>query len=238
PMASSAAVHVGAADEVVDYGEWLPTFSRTPADNAPGLPETVPFWLFVNNGVLTELAPYERTIDWARSPAAWPELTPGCCDQGDVAPLSPDDPWPADGWPADGFYSVVVDAESDRGYDLSIRKWVSCRDDPGICPDWWDGDEVTTAPDQPPLHRQLPFDPAATIVLMPMHTDSPIVAHGPAFRELLANPGPTMKTPEGYDQAHPAPGGGFLATPSAWWHTLEIRDAKPVLYIHAGLIAG
>ena len=116
------------------------------ANNAPGLPDGRPFWIFVNSGVVTEMAQYPDAIDWVTRASAWPGLVPGCCEGGTVAPPSPVGPWPDEGWPADGFYSVVEEVSDDE-IEVTMRKWLSCSDYPDRCAPWWTGGEVITDPD-------------------------------------------------------------------------------------------
>lgn len=236
-VAATASIYPGDG-EPISYDQWGPGSTIGTADNAPGLPRTRPFWLFVNGGVVTEIVSYPEPVSWARSAAAWPTIGPGCCDQGDVAPPSPDDPWPEQGWPSDGFYSASVEGRSASGYDLTIRRWLSCRDNPGLCPDWWVGDEVITDPSRPSYSQLLPFDDTMVVVIKPILVDTPIVGGGTVFGELLDDLGDPVETPDGFGPAYRAPGGVFLTDPSHWWATLEIRAGKPILYIHAGLIAG
>ncbi|MDH3684422.1 MAG: hypothetical protein OEV40_31260 [Acidimicrobiia bacterium] len=269
PVAPTAAVHVG--DEApLSYDRWALGSIAPPAANAPGLPQTEPYWLFINDGTVTEIARHVEPIRWARSLAAWPGLSPGCCDAGDVVPPSPDDPWPAEGWPVDGFYAPVVERRSETEYELSIQRWLSCRDNPGLCPDYWVGDEVTIDPDAPLIRRQLFFDEDLTVVIMPIFDESPLVGDGIAFRSLLADLDEAISDWAGDDEfawpdelqdrtadpdfpfgvtswpnnggegpiGYRGPGGSHLTPPDTWWTALEIRNAKPVLYIHAGLVAG
>ena len=257
----------------LSFSDW--SGDRTSAVNAPGLPGTLPFWLFVNDGRVTELAEYPEPIVWARSATAWPGLVPGCCDGGDVGPPSPDNPLPAAGWPADGFYKAwnmiggqyVQDwpqSATLHSYELQIARWLSCADNPGMCPEWWVDDEVTTLPDGPFLDRALEFDHVMTAVIMPIFGEYAIVGDGDAFGRLLADfndeidrwiqPGIELREHSG-DPAFPfgevpypeepnygqmgyrGPGGAHL-TWFGGWMALEIRDGRPILYIHAGLIAG
>jgi hypothetical protein len=253
----------------ITYIDWIETSIETPAANAPGLAPTLPYWMFVNNGAATEISQYPEPIRWARSATAWPDLSPGCCDAGDIAPPSPTEPWPGDGWPVDGFYAVTVDAETAGGYDLDIHKWLSCENAPTICPYFWVGDEVVINPEEPPLRRSFPFDDTTTVVITPIFSDVAIVGDGNAFGDLntdlrraiaeraagdeldwdalrdrgadpdfpfgaLAWPGGTTPGPIGYR----GPGGSHLTPPAAWWMTLELRDGRPFLYIHAGIVAG
>ncbi len=186
PVSPPAQVYDRNGDSIT-YSDWVGSAIETPTVNAPGLKSALPYWLFVNDGAVTELAEYPEPIRWARSDTAWPDLNPGCCDGGDVAPPSPADPWPSDGWPANGFYSVVVEAETTEGYDLTIHRWLSCDDAPAICPDFWVGDEVVVDPDQPSLRRRFPFDETMTIVITPILADGAIVGDGTAFGELLSD---------------------------------------------------
>jgi hypothetical protein len=98
------AVAYDSGGEIVEFAE-LDGVLQTVA-NAPRLRATLPFWLFVNDGVVTEISEHAEPITWARSSDAWPGLEPGCCDGGEVAPPSPDEPLPETGWPTDGFYKA------------------------------------------------------------------------------------------------------------------------------------
>jgi hypothetical protein len=186
PVSQSAQVFRGEG-EGVTYSDWAGSPIETPADNAPGLSPALPYWLFVNDGAVTEIAQYPDPIRWVRSATAWPDLYPGCCDAGDVAPPSPADPWPSEGWPADGFYAAVVEAETADGYDLEIHRWLTCDDAPALCPDYWVGDEVVVDPDQPSLLRRFPFDETTMVVITPIFSEGAIVGDGTAFGELLAD---------------------------------------------------
>jgi hypothetical protein len=238
--------------------------------NAPGLPDTVPYWLFINDGLVTELAQYPTSIDWAQPAAGWPGLFPGCCDGGTTAPPSPDDLWPEEGWPADGFYSLFAEKEADSYFELTLRKFLSCRDHLELCPDWWVGNEVIIDPHGPTLQRRLPLDEELTVVIMPIWGETPVIGDGIAFRDLLIDlndavdewivdrdnvwyPGPGLKERTsdpafpfglavfpGHDEGplgYRGPGGNRLSW-VGWWLALEIREGVPVLYIHAGLVAG
>lgn len=270
PVSAAAEVYQDDSDGI-PYTDWIGSSIQTAAVNAPGLPSTLPFWLFVNDGAITEISRHPTRIRWARSATAWPAIGPGCCDAGPVAPPSPGDPWPPEGWPADGFYAITEQAETGDGYDLSIGKWLACEDAPGMCPDWWVGDEVMVDPAQPALQRRLSFDETTTVVIEPFFGDGPIVGDGRAYAEMLADLNRAITEhgrADGYlyqedlgdrtdDPAFPfgvpvwpdgsgsgplgyrGPGGSYLtAPPLGWWMALEIRDGRPIFYIHAGLIAG
>lgn len=270
PVSSAAQVY-GRNGDGMPYSEWVGSPIETPVVNAPGLPRTLPYWLFVNEGTITEIAQHPERIRWARSTTAWPPVDPGCCDAGTIAPPSPADPWPNEGWPSDGFYSVIDHEETDGGYDLSIGKWLSCDDVPTMCPDYWVGDEVVVDPDQPLLKRRLSFDESTTFVIAPFFTEGSIVGDGAAFAEMLADLDQAIAThaasdgnlyendlgdrtddpafpfgapvwPDGMGTGplgYRGPGGSYLTTsPLGWWMAIEVRDGQPVLYIHAGLIAG
>jgi hypothetical protein len=268
PVTTDTLIYLGGADPV-RYGDWSPRGAATAAVNAPGLPGTPPFWLFVNAGVVTELAEYPNPVDWARSASAWPGLIAGCCGDGTVVPASPSDPWPEEGWPADGFYAISVDDETETSYDLTLARWLSCRDHPGVCLDFWVGDEVFTDPDLPTLRRTLPLDEDLTVVIMPINSfDEPaILGNGVAFRDLLSDLDDAVAEwhPDDlwssssellngtdpdfpfeiavYRSGEPAavgyrgPGGSLLVTRD-FWHGLEIRNGRPVLYVDGGATAG
>jgi hypothetical protein len=276
PFSETTLVHVGNS-ETISFAEWGGT---SPALNAPGLPKTLPFWVFVNDGVVTEMAEFSQRIEWARGATAWPQLSPGCCDGGTVAPPSPDEPWPVQGWPTDGFYNVSISDVSESEMEVTISKWLSCADHPERCPEWWTGDEVTTDPDVPPLVRSLPLNRDLTVVVLPIFSTTPIVGDGQAFRELLtdvaaaidmwiidpdtavswdelvrlgADPEFPFGTPSSSDDddawpvGYRGPGGTHLTYTYAYdaelthplgWTALEIRDGRPILYVHAGIVAG
>jgi hypothetical protein len=256
----------------VPFADW--SGDTTEISNAPGLPDTVPYWVFVNDGAATEIAKYPGPVVWAQSADAWPGLVPGCCDGGDEAPPSPEDPLPPSGYPVDGFYKALAQDDGEYGdwptahgagtYDIEISKWLSCDEYPELCPEWWVGDEVTGYPDEPTLNLTLDLDEELTVVIMPIITQRPIVGDGTVFDELLADlnssvdtwvrPGVELRErsddpsfpfgdvywpgePEWGELGYRGPGGAHLT----WfgnWLALEMRDGRPILYIHAGLIAG
>lgn len=252
--------------ETVHYDDW--GGSLTPAVNAPGLDDELAFWVFVNDGAVTELSEYPEPVVWAISATAWPGLVPGCCDMGDIAPPSPSDAMPESGWPADGFYKLWpegspeswIDTATGDSYEVTISRWISCAENPGVCPDWWTEEEVIEDPSDR-LDRTLSFDEDLTVVIMPIIGDDPLVGDGIAFRDLLADmhdsldehwplpqiaevqeldddPAYPFGLPgEGYPVGYRGPSGTYL-TWGGVWMALEIRDGLPILYVHAGLIAG
>jgi hypothetical protein len=257
----------------VSYDQW--DGEQATFDNARGLPDVPPLWVFINNGVATEFLEYPVPIYWAKSATAWPELVPGCCDAGDVAPASPTDPWPDEGWPADGFYHIWVDGRSRAAIEITMRKFLSCADYPEMCPDWWTEENVTIDLEATALERILRSSPDLTVVILPITSEVPIVGNGQAFRTLLDDVDGAIEywinSPEtsvpwaqmqelatdpdfpfgfpdtadefGYPIGFRGPGGALLTyadDPSYLfgWPVMEIRDGKPILYIHAGIIAG
>ena len=151
-----------------------------------------------------------------------------------------------------------------HSYELQIARWLSCADNPGMCPEWWVDDEVTTLPDGPFLDQTLEFDRGTAVVIMPIFGDYAIVGDGDAFGRLLADfneaidtwirPGielrehtgdpsfpfgevPYPGEPDYAELGYRGPGGAHL-TWFGGWMALEVRDGQPILYIHAGLIAG
>jgi hypothetical protein len=201
---------------------------------------------------------------WTRSATAWPDLRPGCCGGPDVTPVSPIDPWPGTGWPTDGFYPVwpsaaAWDAPDYRSpipaavasYELTIGRWIGAG---GLIDD--------TAPT---MQRTLPLDENLTVVLRPMEwadaSPEALVGDGRAFRHLLADlhdsyliwfadcdefsgeemaaltadPNYPFLDPPG---VYRGPDRSLISPGIRWWFALEIRAGEPILYLHAGFIAG
>jgi hypothetical protein len=274
-VADAARIYPGGSGPVA-YDDWSANLVSNRPANAPTLPDGYSVWLFVNSGLVTEIAVYDQPMLWARSAAAWPAaMYPGCCDAGTVAPPSPADPWPSEGWPADGFYGLGVMSETAEYVDVEIVRWHSCADRPDLCPEWWDEDNVVVDPDEPTLERRLSLDEGLMVVIKPVlqADDTAIVGDGIAYadlREILADAVATLPAdsdlwsfpddlePLLEDPDYPfgpimldgtesgavgfrGPGGALLSWASYgswWWHVLEIRDGEPILYIHAGIIAG
>lgn len=282
PAASNDATRIRAVavtDDTLVYQGTEPTRyagwsgDTTSAGNAPGLPRSLPYWLFVNDGVATEMAEYPEPVVWALAADAWPaDLVPGCCDQPDTAPPSPLDPYPDRGWPSDGFYKAWpegspeswIDTETGESYRLSLFRWLSCDANPDLCPEWWT-DGVIEDPSSL-LERVLSFDEDLTVVVMPVLSEISLVGDGNAFSDLLGDmhgsleehwPIPEMEEllllaedpdypfgvprselgEEGWPVTYRGPAGTYL-TWGGGWMALEIRDGLPILYIHAGLVAG
>jgi ligand-binding sensor domain-containing protein len=184
---------------------------------------------------------YSSTLGWSRSATAWPGLSPGCCGGNDVAPVSPSDPWPAAGWPADGFYPVWPSTaawdELETGqpipavvtsYEMTIARWIGVEN------------RVRIDDAAPTIQRVLPLDDTLTVIIRSFQEDETqpesLVGDGLAFRELLVDlhdwwqvdPSELFRTPDG----------SRINAGIRWWFALEIRGGKPVLYLHAGFIAG
>lgn len=275
PVEPNTLVYAGTA-EGLGFAGW--SGALQPAANAPGLPESLPFWLFVNDGIVTEMAEYPVPVRWALSASAWPkDLLPGCCATGDVAPPSPAAPLPNTGWPVDGFYGAYaadLDAwasPSGDGFGIEVFKYVSCGDRPDLCLPDWSGSEVSSDPDAATIAREVPFDTESTVVLMPIFSDSALVGDGDAFRFLIEDVGASIAPigdpveswdefiaavrAHGNDPDYPlgiaespdstedwpigyrGPGGTYLTVDPPWM-SLEIRSGRPILYIHAGQVAG
>jgi hypothetical protein len=264
PVAADARVYSGVSESFA-YADWMAedTVDAKPGGNAPGLPLTYPYWLFVNGGEVTELARYPGAAAWREGrPADWPPIIPGCCDGGTVAPASPPGPLPASGWPADGFYSAYAETETSDYLDLVIGRWASCRDHPGVCPEWWTGGEVFVDGDT--IERRLELNQATTTVVLSIGAAAPIIGNGAAFSRLRgalddaasrhgiedgsesswnlvieqsSDPDfPFVVTDDGAIGFR-GPGGVELTT-WEWWYVLEISNGRPVLYAHAGIVAG
>jgi hypothetical protein len=109
-------------------------------------PQADPMWVFVNEGMATEVAyPTIRVSvdagEWAVADVALP-ITGGCCGTMPRGRRSPTDPWPASGMPADGVYDVSTTADAAAGdVVLTIRRLIPCADRPELCiPDYEEGD--------------------------------------------------------------------------------------------------
>ncbi len=249
----------------------------TTVSNAPGLPATLPYWLFVNDGVATEISRYPERVTWSLSTDAWPDdLYAGCCGTNDVAPPSPEAPLPDSGWPADGFYGAyLVDPSArlspDQGYLIEISTLVACSDRPDLClPDWTPGN-VTSDPTAPTIERLVPFETSTTFVLQPIFSESALVGDGEAFAGLIEDMADALApigdpvenwldlievvkahrndptyplgipvSPESTDEwpiGFRGPGGAYLTVDPPWM-MLEMRDGRPLLYVHVGMVAG
>jgi hypothetical protein len=263
PVGPDAMVYAGRSDPA-PYAQWRAgdTVDARPGGNAPGLPATYGYWLFVNDGAVTELSRYPGAVAWREGRSAdWPPIFPGCCDGGTVAPPSPPGPLPASGWPADGFYYTYAEAETSDNIDLMLGRWSLCRDHPGTCPEWWTGDEVFLDGDT--IERRLEMNRSLQTVVRPIWAEAPIIGTGAAFGDLRAaiedaaakhgvddtganweeiidlssDPDfPFAYTDDGAI-AYRGPGGVELTTWD-WWYVLEMRDGKPILYADAGIVAG
>ena len=164
-------------------------------------PRPSPVWIYVNGGIVTEVA--EPTIPvsfetstteaWVEAAVALP-VGGGCCGEMYNGPASPAGSWPATGLPADGVYGVEVSADlaSDVAV-LEIMRFVPCTERPEICnPDYLEGDVALDYDDR--LTRVIPMDDNLTVELMGIHVDPAlnpdtvraVVGSGTAFADLLA----------------------------------------------------
>lgn len=274
-VADGAVVYVDGSPE--PYARWSP--EETSVDNAPGLPESTPYWLFVNDGEVTEMAGYPEPVAWALSDEGWPDdLVPGCCATETSAPASPEAPLPLAGLPADGFYAASSPGlkywttHQPGSYDIEISKWVTCADRPELClPDWAEND-VSSDPNAPTAVVDVPLDAETMVVVSPIFSEAALVGNGAAFSELiddiavslapLGDPvedweeisesiqssasdpdfpfgiAPSPDSTDDWPLGYRGPGGTYLTIAGNPWMTLEIRDGVPILYIHAGLVAG
>jgi hypothetical protein len=165
---------------------------------------------------------------------------------------------------------VVEDVSHDE-IEVTLRKWLSCSENPDMCPEWWTGDEVTTDPAAPTLTRTNPLDRTVTVVILPILSDRAIIGDGHALEALLEDLNESIETwwsdtpwdelialsedqmfPFGgvqldgeniYELGYRGPGGAYLTpygdrTTLPGWTALEVRDGRPILYLHAGIIAG
>ena len=158
-----------------------------------------PVWIYINDGMATELAFPTITFTVDEGTSAWVEAAVslpvggGCCGEMYTGTASPDEPWPDSGLPADGYYGldVTVDTAA-NALILRIMKFVPCSERSEICnPDYFEGDLALDWDD--PLFRTVPLDDNLTVQLMGIHVDPAIdpdvvrAAEGPgsAFAELL-----------------------------------------------------
>ena len=106
--------------------------------------------------------------DWSPIEIDW-GVTPACCDQPAIGPVSPVGSIPAEGWPADGFYDVASVRVGDPPgiLQMTVRRWVSCSELPDRC-----------LPDPPPdgivgyptseVHKVVFMDEELTVVIRPI----------------------------------------------------------------------
>ncbi|MDH3500369.1 MAG: hypothetical protein OEM97_09625 [Acidimicrobiia bacterium] len=104
-------------------------------------------WLYVNEGIATEVAyplmeiMFAAGSDWNAADVAMP-VTGGCCATMYQGPASPADPWPASGMPSDGVYAIEVTADVAVGdVVMTIRRFVRCEARREVCfDDFLEGD--------------------------------------------------------------------------------------------------
>lgn len=134
--------------------------------------------------------------DWTVTSLAWP-VQPACCDTPATGPASPLGPIPRDGTlPQDGFYHVTVERHWDPPsvLNVSMRRWVPCREQPDACPA--DASETGVFADPTSeVDTYLELTDDLTVVVQPLQTrrddrfpDPPqvITGSGTAFYELLS----------------------------------------------------
>jgi hypothetical protein len=111
-------------------------------------PKADPMWVFVNEGLATEVAyptisvsVHAGSSEWAATDVVLP-VTGGCCGTMYQGRGSPTDPWPVTGMPADGIYDITATADAAVGdLVLMIRRFVPCAERPELCiPDYEEGD--------------------------------------------------------------------------------------------------
>ena len=154
-----------------------------------GLGEGCPWWLFINDGTVTEMVQVLPPTTWATTPVPTWISTP-CCDSNASVPPSPPGPLPDEGLPSDGFYSASVHRSPDRPHELTvdIGRWVPCAEEPEFCiPGFGEGD-VGGSPDEA-ITGRLALDNDLTVVIqtIPSLTDPApgITATGSDFAALL-----------------------------------------------------
>jgi hypothetical protein len=140
---------------------------------------------------------------WTLTGLAWP-IQPTCCDTPAIGPVSPPGPIPEVGpWPdtdfsglADGFYDVTVTRVWDPPgvVAVSLRRWVSCTEQPDQCPDGFPEIGIFADPSTE-VDTHLVLADGLTVVIQPLQTwhdrrlpDPPrvITGSGTAFYELLS----------------------------------------------------
>jgi hypothetical protein len=149
------------------FAEWVEEGARRTleAPGAPGMPASLPWWLFVNDGLITEMVEVAKAPMWRRVSdyPSWAYQV--CCTNNATAPASPADPFPAGGLPADGAYAVVVERDTVNlgALRATISKWVPCSSGLEGCHDPQPGDVTTIAGTG--IRRDIVLDDSVTVVI-------------------------------------------------------------------------
>ena len=119
-------------------------------------------------------------------------VTPPCCAEPALAPVSPEGAIPDEGWPEDGFYDITARrlAEPPSTIELDIRRWVSCAE--GSLPGCYPDTPVPGVTGDPTSQKTklLDLNEDVTVVIWPVWEDSnaepsALVGSGTDFAELL-----------------------------------------------------
>ena len=194
PVAPTANVYPYAAEGTessIPYPQWRGAEPATVCAERGdfGLGEGCPWWLYVNDGAVTEMVQVLPPAAWMTTPVpSW--IAKPCCDSNASVPASPPGLLPDEGLPADGFYRASVDRSPDRPHELTvdIGRWVPCAELPESCiPGFGEGD-VGGSPDEG-ITRRLALDDDLTVVIqtIPSLSDPApgITATGSNFAALL-----------------------------------------------------
>ncbi|MCP3973227.1 MAG: hypothetical protein GY720_01900 [bacterium] len=172
-------------------------------------PSSDPVWLYINNGIASEVAYSTIDIfidtggntDWVEASVSLP-VGGGCCGEMYSGPASPDEPLPASGLPADGVYGVELTIdEPNNELVLEIRKFIACSERPDLCnPDYFEGDIALNHEES--ITRRVALDENLTVRLMGIHVDpsidpdavNAIEGSGEAFARLLADNAAAFET--------------------------------------------
>ena len=183
------------AEDLVDvpipFAQWRDTEpdAACSENGDSGLGEGCPWWLYINEGAVTEMVQVLPPAAWTTTSVPTWIATP-CCDSNASVPPSPPGPLPDEGLPADGFYSADVDRSPDRPDEIvvDIGEWVPCVELPEFCIPGFGETEVGSDP-RIGITRRLALDDGLTVVIqtIPSLTDPApgITATGSNFAALL-----------------------------------------------------
>jgi hypothetical protein len=147
-------------------------------------PMADPVWVFVNEGLVTEVAEPPTSVssdagsrEWIVADVVLP-IAGGCCGTMYQGPRSPVDPWPTRGMPADGVYDLSATTDAAAGdLFLTIRRLVPCAERPEHCiPDYAEGDLGVDYDES--IVRRVEYDEDLTVRVLGVRPapDSSIVA--------------------------------------------------------------